>query len=631
MSVLHLPHKQKGFVLVFTILLILGVTAIAVGTLYNNKMTTVTAYNYKHKIQTFCASDGLMTLLAQEIINGNAMKYIDTTHTGKIYGQFWTGESYSDTSIAQLKTWIGGHSPNRTDSSYYIGETWNSSYFGDKWTGWILPPISGSYTFYTLSDDASSFYLSTDSTTGHLSTAPICSLATWKPNNWSQAGVSGSIALQSGKRYYFEYYHKQGNGSTYCYVGWTGPQWINDKPIAGSEISQYQSDSTSLYNTDTVGITPVKYRVFSEGINQYALNTDAYQKTAGTMDTVARVPLDQLISLLGNATAPPATIKFPVVYYDYHADGSNPEFNSNSNGLLVPVHLAPYQAQPYMNDGSVTPNLVKNNALKYYQDDPTYHIAQYFGLDSVPKPIRNTAVRAKITCDLNKWFVPWTPGDFTRPNYQASTVHTGPPGGEHAYGFTWDNVNNQFYWDQGPNTWSRYDGTGNDGTGTDCSTISTPGSDTAFKNVVIKDSLQFTRQPDGTYLLDSSAHFFPLNGRGFGADVPAFSNNYSFCLEMHIPFVQTSGLSLTFKGDDDVWGFINDSLIIDLGFVHGSSTATVGLDNLNLTYGKTYRFDFFYCERNATGSDLYLSTNLPVAHPVGKPSASWSRDYGTMN
>ncbi len=592
-------RKSQGFVLVFTILLILGVTAIAVGTLYNNKMTTVTAYNYKHKIQTFCASDGLMTLLAQEIINGNAMKYIDTTHTGKIYGQFWTGESHSDTSIAQLKTWIGGHSPNRTDSSYYIGETWNSSYFGDKWTGWILPPISGSYTFYTLSDDASSFYLSTDSTTGHLSTAPICSLAIWKPD-WAHAGVSGSIALQSGKRYYFEYYHKQGNGGTYCYVGWTGPQWIDDKPIAGSEVSQYSSDTFSAYNTYTVGITPVKYRITSLGLNQYAINTNGFQKNPNGNDTISQIPLDQLISMLGSGTTLPDTQWVHAIFYDYHSDGSNPEFENPTCCAIATFYGT---------------GMVQADTFSY---DATN--ASYFGLTTLPKPVLGP--HPILNCNVGRWFKPSDTIGFVQTyassindcNTKQATSHNGP---SHHNIYT------------------------------------SPYPDTAFKNAVVLDSLPFVRTPSlgqNVYEIDYSAtnnEFFWMDNKGFdtcsachtGEELGPYNwaginspHNYSFCMELHSKFRHTSSLTFQFVGDDDIWVFINSKLVIDLGGVHNAESGNVNLDTLSgLQYGQTYPLDAFSCERHTVDSHVKIVTNLPLTNLPSQPKSSWSRDYGTMN
>src|SRR5689334_19886931 len=60
----------KGFVLPLTIFLILGVTAISIGIMFNGKMGRMSAVNYKNRIQAFMAADGMVTLLAQELING---------------------------------------------------------------------------------------------------------------------------------------------------------------------------------------------------------------------------------------------------------------------------------------------------------------------------------------------------------------------------------------------------------------------------------------------------------------------------------------------------------------------------------------------------------------------------------
>jgi len=51
-----------------------------------------------------------------------------------------------------------------------------------------------------------------------------------------------------------------------------------------------------------------------------------------------------------------------------------------------------------------------------------------------------------------------------------------------------------------------------------------------------------------------------------------------------IPASLTKGLEVfTFTGDDDLWVFIDDTLAIDLGGVHGAMTQSVGLDTLGLT------------------------------------------------
>ena len=48
------------------------------------------------------------------------------------------------------------------------------------------------------------------------------------------------------------------------------------------------------------------------------------------------------------------------------------------------------------------------------------------------------------------------------------------------------------------------------------------------------------------------------------------------------------GEVFNFRGDDDVWVFINKALVVDLGGVHGAMEGRISLDTLNLTTGKNY-------------------------------------------
>ena len=66
------------------------------------------------------------------------------------------------------------------------------------------------------------------------------------------------------------------------------------------------------------------------------------------------------------------------------------------------------------------------------------------------------------------------------------------------------------------------------------------------------------------------------------------SHNFYFTLEMHASFVYIPGLSFTFRGDDDVWVFMNNQLVIDLGGVHAPLEKTFSVDELNLTEGSWF-------------------------------------------
>ena len=134
-------------------------------------------------------------------------------------------------------------------------------------------------------------------------------------------------------------------------------------------------------------------------------------------------------------------------------------------------------------------------------------------------------------------------------------------------------------------------------------------------NRVLVERLTLDRTAPGTFVFDSN-EFFPLDGRGFvaeGSESPRNGgHNFHFTSELRYWFVYAGGETLDFRGDDDVWVFINGRLAVDIGGVHGAENGSVTLDGaaaaaLGLRVGGTYEAVVFQAERHTSESSYRLT------------------------
>lgn len=171
---------------------------------------------------------------------------------------------------------------------------------------------------------------------------------------------------------------------------------------------------------------------------------------------------------------------------------------------------------------------------------------------------------------------------------------------------------------------------------------------------------------------DKTSNKFNLSPQNYCAnqtDTPCFTpfgndtkdNKYSFGMNLGANFympkdgkVNNQDMVFDFTGDDDVWVFIDDVLVLDLGGIHQALGGKINFHTGDITYDKTQRYGnrpaatiteafanagktwdstsyethqlrFFYLERGDGGSNCKISFNLPV-----KPSKAIDIEKETL-
>ena len=89
-------------------------------------------------------------------------------------------------------------------------------------------------------------------------------------------------------------------------------------------------------------------------------------------------------------------------------------------------------------------------------------------------------------------------------------------------------------------------------------------------------------------------------------------HNFGFTMKVHATFEYIPGQYFDFLGDDDVWVFINNKLVVDIGGQHAQVSGAVDLDTLGLTPGETYPFHIFYAERHTSSSNFRMHTSIDL-------------------
>ncbi len=157
--------------------------------------------------------------------------------------------------------------------------------------------------------------------------------------------------------------------------------------------------------------------------------------------------------------------------------------------------------------------------------------------------------------------------------------------------------------------------------------IAKDASGKSYTNATCRD-IDLTLDEEGFWLADitdengCSGGFYPLDdfeyldsaktvkNPKFDWDIQGCKHNYSFAMKISAQFQYIKGQYFEFRGDDDVWVYINNRLVVDIGGCHSPVEGSVNLDTLGLIEGQEYPFHIFFSERNATGSNFKMRTSI---------------------
>jgi fibro-slime domain-containing protein len=336
---------------------------------------------------------------------------------------------------------------------------------------------------------------------------------------------------------------------------------------------------------------------------------------------IFQTPLNQYIERKsGQTTLIEHDVKRPVTFYDFHQDRTNPEFEvPHQAGQYGSYCAQKYCAGKPCVSGHCTPDPTnwENNSFKQM-------VAPH--LDDDHKPQLGPHVHSNAY--IKYWFRdywndpkgPHLTGDFTKPVYTNSTrVYHG----------------------------CMADGGAELGANDSTYIPTNVGHDTSFKNVVIQDSVLLTWDAvRKVHKLDNS-DWWPIDGKGFStsavennwhASCECYGNycgtrhNCAWTVEMQTTMVKIPHQYFKFSGDDDLWVFIDDTLVMDFGGLKNSGGDSVNTDDMPfLTDYKTYRFSMFYCERHSINQGVHIETNMLATTPMTTKQRAWKRDYGLVD
>jgi fibro-slime domain-containing protein len=688
-KILSSINNQSGIISLVVLVILVIVAVLILNTVLNSHMNQTTSNNYKYKIQTFNIGDGLMTLLAQDMLDTNEDNYLKDNMKAVDIGSPAITGSHSYNTVKDIDTMKAGGIDIWDYSDQF--QYYYTRVKGDLDVSVRVLSISNTHVW------AKAGIMIREKLTANSKHA--FSMRAYSSANGYKLQyrrTDGAISIDSTPTPFAdaEWVRIKRKGNTITgYRSSNGSSWIQvssktipmtDSVYVGLALTSHNATAknTALFSnlkglvrrscTDStiVGTDSiyVKYKIDEVGSGMFNMSTVSYKPKGSAKEQNYVTSLNQSIAReqLGTWKSYYKDSAFvPVTFYDMRADLTNPEFN---------ISVDVWNPCP-----PCSPEVYSTGYI-------FAHYIQTTGLSADRKPIKKAPNASFRTAFMSAWDGSWYSQNAGFRTWKMNSV---PP---YAGMTTAMGIDPTFSWcfNDSMHTWFKPygDSTGKTGTYT-YDYIShrwsglkvrpgwspASGNDTEwvtqhwnsahpFANIVMYDTLKFIENPSkpGVFSFGSDVtdprwflscldwsssstpyKFMPLQNRGFGfdsrgrywttaPDTNCFKKqNFGFTMEMHKTFTYKQGQVFEFKGDDDVFVFINNKAVVNMGGIYGNGTAKVNLDTLGLTEGLEYPFDFFYCERCVRGSNILITTNMLLFTPPHTAKRNWKRDYGNID
>jgi len=130
-------------------------------------------------------------------------------------------------------------------------------------------------------------------------------------------------------------------------------------------------------------------------------------------------------------------------------------------------------------------------------------------------------------------------------------------------------------------------------------------------NLSMPHTITLARNAAGVYE-SVNRPFHPADDRLFGNEEDAHNYNFTFEARFRFVFRQCQGQFIRLGGSDDIYLFLDNGLVIDLGGIAHGREQLIELDRLNLVDGEEYAGALFYAHRHGDDASLTISTNIEL-------------------